>query len=91
MTNAQSPIQQQIIDGVFYWDSIGPDWNRLLERETQDVIGHYRREYSDSLWRAVANTRYHASTGARDQRTFATAEQAREWIEQNAKDNWGNA
>jgi hypothetical protein len=81
-----SPIQQQIIDGLFYWDTFGNERYRLLERATQDVVGHYRREdgWQTTRWVAVCHARDYHATAKRTQRTFATAKEAKRWIEQNA-------
>jgi hypothetical protein len=47
----RSPIEQEIIDGKAYWDNLGPEWLRLIDRRTMDVIGHYRR-HQDAWMRA---------------------------------------
>ena len=75
----RSPIEQQIIDGLYYWDQIGPDWFRLLERRDQDVVGTVRRQhaYGDVYeWHAVVP---HAGT-----KRFAELSEARIWVEGRA-------
>jgi|SRR5579872_309106 len=45
-----SPIEQQIIDGRMYWDTIGSkDWMRLIWRNVtspidSQVVGHYKKD-----------------------------------------------
>lgn len=85
----KSPIEQEIIDGLFYWDNISPTWFRLVERKTMDVVGHYKcHDIGYFLVTAVAHQRYYHTSGMADQQGFQSAESAREWIEQNAKDHW---
>lgn len=42
MATTPSPIEQEIIDGLFYWDNLSPVWFRLIERHTHNVVGHSR-------------------------------------------------
>lgn len=77
----RSPIEQEIIDGVCYWGPIGNRWYRLIDKVSQDVLGHYRFELganrSLDRWNAVIN-----STSSRA--SFPTESEAREFIEQFA-------
>jgi hypothetical protein len=84
-----SPIQQEIIDGLFYWDLIGQDWHRLLHRKSQDVVGHYRpNHFPTDRWVAVRHAPGYQSNGKRSHRIVNTADEARLLIETNAKEYW---
>jgi len=86
MTQA-SVIEQNIIDGVFYWDNIASNWFRLVHRASMDVVGHYREQYSVyHNWLAVRHGWNYQANGKADQHGFNDAEQARAWIEQAAKE-----
>jgi hypothetical protein len=88
----RSPIEQEIIDGKYYWDNISPTWLRLIEKASMEVVGHYKIENSVGLGAccitAVRHARHHIATGSRGQQRFQTSADARYWIEQNAKDHW---
>ena len=82
-----SVIQQQIIDGLFYWDNIAPEWLRLIHRASQDVVGHYKREHFGlHKYVAVRHGWNYQANGKADQRGFQTEEQARAWVEEQAKE-----
>lgn len=75
----KSPIEQRIIDGTCYWDQIGPRWYRLIDRVSQDVLGHYKQAFEVAgRWHCVIN-----STGSRA--VFPTQSEAREFIELYAR------
>lgn len=87
-TQSVSSISQQIIDGLFYWDSIAPNWFRLIHRPSMDVVGHckeisYRTLSSD--WLAVRHAWNYQANGKADQQSFHTEAEARQWIEAAAK------
>ncbi len=85
-----SPISQELIDGLYYWDKIGPNWYRLIERANRDVLGHYLREdnWRTTRWIAVTHARYSYANGKSDQRGYTTEAEAKRAIEQHAKDVW---
>jgi|SRR5215467_4890257 len=86
----RSPIEQELIDGLLYWDHITQTWLRLIERKTMDVVGHYKKEmgWNTFHWIAVRHPRYYQATGKADQQRFDTEAEARLWIEQGAKEHW---
>jgi len=73
-----SPLQQQIIDGEYYWDCLSEasHWMRLIKRNPEpEVIGHYRKDYSSGGWTVVmVGSRY-------DHRSCKTENDARELVE----------
>jgi len=85
-----SPISQEIIDGLLYWDHIGQTWLRLIAHKPQDVVGHYKKEmwWNSFDWIAVRHFKGYHANGKRDQRRFDTESEARLWIEQWAKEHW---
>lgn len=80
----KSPIEQEIIDGKYYWDKIGSNWYRLLERPGMEVIGHYRDWGTQGHWMATIRI---IERNVRTERTKLcyTPEEARQWIEQDLK------
>lgn len=91
----KSPIEQQIIDGAYYWDTIGPNWFRLLLAKPEkvdrgNVLGHVRMEYghADTYYIAVRHLPYYLATGSADKGAFDSPEQARQWVEQGVVENW---
>jgi len=91
MANSKSVIEQEIIDSRLYWDPIGKDWNRLIDRGPDPVndhnpvvIGTYRKDtyFYGSLeqpaWVANANQ---TATSQRVQSIFKSEGGAKEYLE----------
>lgn len=86
----RSTIEQELIDGLYYWDTIGPEWERLIERKSNDVPGHMKPEVTalGKRWIAVRRFPNYQANGKADQRAFDTREASKQWIEDGVKFYW---
>lgn len=79
----RSVIEQEIIDGRFCWDTIGPDWHRLLAMPSRDVVGTYRPGLGHGQWVAIYDP-----AGKSETKGHRGHQRARRWLEARARGEW---